>query len=141
MLFSKSASTTFACHPTVFLHLHLTTFHFGSNAAQQFVSKLIIIFLVSSVTPFVLLHTQINKVFLGNDSHGRGRGIFVEEIEVQCADEDPVIFPCRCWLAEDEGDGKTARVLVPGETIQPQLDSKKTCSLDNTHLQSLAVAL
>ncbi|XP_078368600.1 lipoxygenase homology domain-containing protein 1-like isoform X2 [Oculina patagonica] len=66
---------------------------------------------------------KINKVYLGNDSHGRGRGIFVEEIEVQCADEEPVLFPCRCWLAEDEGDGKTARVLVPGETIQPQLDS------------------
>lgn len=74
---------------------------------------------------FVLLFTQINKVYLGNDSHGRGRGIFVEEIEVQCADEEPVLFPCRCWLAEDEGDGKTARVLVPGETIQPQLDSKQ----------------
>lgn len=66
---------------------------------------------------------KINKVYLGNDSQGRGRGIFVEEIEVHCADEDPVIFPCRCWLAEDEGDGKTARILVPGETIQPQLDS------------------
>ena len=50
----------------------------------------------------------------------------MEEIEIQCVDEDPVIFPCRCWLAEDEGDGKTARVLVPGETIQPQLGSKKT---------------
>lgn len=74
---------------------------------------------------FVLLYPQVNKVYLGNDSHGRGRGVFVEEIEVQCADEEPVIFPCRCWLAEDEGDGKTARVLVPGETIQPQLDSKK----------------
>ena len=71
-----------------------------------------------------LLFPQINKVYLGNDSQGRGRGIFVEEIEVHCADEDPVIFPCRCWLAEDEGDGKTARILVPGETIQPQLDSK-----------------
>ena len=73
---------------------------------------------------FILLFPQINKVYLGNDSQGRGRGIFVEEIEVHCADEDPVIFPCRCWLAEDEGDGKTARILVPGETIQPQLDSK-----------------
>ena len=50
----------------------------------------------------------------------------MEEIEIQCLDEDPVIFPCRCWLAEDEGDGKTARVLVPGETIQPQLGSKNT---------------
>ena len=73
---------------------------------------------------FILLFPQINKVYLGNDSQGRGCGIFVEEIEVHCADEDPVIFPCRCWLAEDEGDGKTARILVPGETIQPQLDSK-----------------
>lgn len=73
---------------------------------------------------FILLFPQINKVYLGNDSQGRGCGIFVEEIEVHCADEDAVIFPCRCWLAEDEGDGKTARILVPGETIQPQLDSK-----------------
>ena len=77
------------------------------------------------VATFILFHPQINKVFLGNDSHGRGHGIFVEEIEVQSADEDPVIFPCRCWLAEDEGDGKTARVLVPGETNQPQQDSKQ----------------
>ena len=67
-------------------------------------------------------------MFLGNDSHGPGLGVFVEEIEVQCVDEDPVIFPCRCWLAEDEGDGKTARVLVPGETIQPQLGSKNLMS-------------
>ena len=70
------------------------------------------------------LHFQINKVFLGSDAHGSGRGIYVEEIEVQSTGEDPVIFPCRCWLAEDEGDGKTARVLTPGETIHPQLDSK-----------------
>ncbi|XP_058971580.2 lipoxygenase homology domain-containing protein 1 isoform X1 [Pocillopora verrucosa] len=66
---------------------------------------------------------KINKVFLGSDAHGSGRGIYVEEIEVQSTGEDPVIFPCRCWLAEDEGDGKTARVLTPGETIHPQLDS------------------
>ena len=25
---------------------------------------------------------------------------------------------------EGEGDGKTARVLIPGETVHPQLDSK-----------------
>ncbi|XP_022806964.1 lipoxygenase homology domain-containing protein 1-like isoform X2 [Stylophora pistillata] len=66
---------------------------------------------------------KINKVFLGSDNQGSGRGIYVEEIEVQSTGEDPVIFPCRCWLAEDEGDGKTARVLIPGETIYPQLDS------------------
>lgn len=66
---------------------------------------------------------KINKVYLGNDSRGHRQGVFVEEIEIRFADEEPVIFPCRCWLAEDEGDGKTARVLVPGETIQPQLDS------------------
>ena len=60
----------------------------------------------------------------------------MEEIEVQCADEEPVIFPCRCWLAEDEGDGKTARVLVPGETIQPQLDSKENNTDCNRCLSS-----
>ena len=48
----------------------------------------------------------------------------MEEVEVLAPGEEPVIFPCRCWLAEDEGDGKTVRVLVPGETVQPQLDSK-----------------
>jgi len=27
-------------------------------------------------------------------------------------------------LAEDEGDGKSSRVLQPGETVQPPYDSK-----------------
>ena len=87
---------------------------------------LLVYVFLSTVNIYFPWHPQINKVFLGNDSHGRGRGIYVEEIEVQSTGEDPVIFPCSCWLAEDEGDGKTARVLIPGETIHPQLDSKKT---------------
>ena len=94
-------------------------------AVQSRIAVFFTTYFKGNTIKFVLSYPQINKVYLGNDSHGRGRGVFVEEIEVQCADEEPVIFPCRCWLAEDEGDGKTARVLVPGETIQPQLDSKK----------------
>ena len=48
----------------------------------------------------------------------------MEEIEVAAPSEEAVIFPCRCWLAEDEGDGKTARVLEPGETVNPPYDSE-----------------
>lgn len=35
-----------------------------------------------------------------------------------------MIFPCRCWLAENEDDGKTSRVIVPGESITQPYDSK-----------------
>jgi len=35
-----------------------------------------------------------------------------------------VVFPCRCWLAEDEDDGQTTRVLVPGQSLTSQYDSK-----------------
>lgn len=48
----------------------------------------------------------------------------MEEVEVAAPNEEPSIFPCRCWLAEDEGDGKSSRVLQPGETVQPPYDSK-----------------
>ena len=48
----------------------------------------------------------------------------MEEIEVAAPNEEAVIFPCRCWLAEDEGDGKTARDLEPGETVNPPYDSE-----------------
>ena len=37
---------------------------------------------------------------------------------------EPVIFPCRCWLAEDKDDGKLDRVLIPGESLAPPPDSK-----------------
>ena len=77
----------------------------------------------------MLLAHQVQRVCLGNDTRGRGRGVFVEEIEIAAPNEEPVMFPCRCWLAEDEGDGKTARVLQPGETFQPQYDSKSTKSI------------
>lgn len=48
----------------------------------------------------------------------------MEEVEVAAPNEEPVIFPSRCWLAEDEGDGLAVRVLKPGETMQPTYDSK-----------------
>ena len=40
------------------------------------------------------------------------------------ADVPKVVFPCRCWLAESEDDGKTSRVLAPGESIMQPYDSK-----------------
>ena len=67
---------------------------------------------------------QVEKVSIGNDSRGPGHGVFVEEIEVAAPSEEAVVFPCRCWLAEDEGDGKTARVLQPGEAVSAPYESK-----------------
>ena len=40
------------------------------------------------------------------------------------ADNKPVVFPCRCWLAEDEDDGKTARELYPGESLTSPYESE-----------------
>ena len=48
----------------------------------------------------------------------------MEEIEVTAPDAPKVIFPCRCWLAENEDDGKTSRVIVPGESITQPYDSE-----------------
>lgn len=67
---------------------------------------------------------QVQKVHIGHDSKGRNKGVFVEEIEVTAPDAPKVIFPCRCWLAENEDDGKTARVIVPGESVTQPYDSK-----------------
>ena len=92
-----------------------------TDAAPQFLYKL---------TPFIRLEffftftRQIQKVHIGHDSKGRNKGVFVEEIEVTAPDAPKVIFPCRCWLAENEDDGKTARVIVPGESLTQPYDSK-----------------
>ena len=75
--------------------------------------------------PFTFtLPQQVQKVHIGHDSKGRNKGVFVEEIEVTAPDAPKVIFPCRCWLAENEDDGKTARVIVPGESLTQPYDGK-----------------
>ena len=43
-------------------------------------------------------------------------------------DAPKVIFPCRCWLAENEDDGKTSRVIVPGESLTHPYDSECMCN-------------
>jgi len=55
--------------------------------------------------------------------------VFVEEVEITAPQGAPVVFPCRCWLAEDEDDGQTTRVLVPGQSLMSQYDSKKVVKL------------
>ena len=61
---------------------------------------------------------------MGQDGLNPNQGVFVEEVEVTAPKGPPVIFPCRCWLAEDEDDGQTTRVLVPGQSLTSQYDSK-----------------
>ncbi|XP_028399626.1 lipoxygenase homology domain-containing protein 1-like isoform X2 [Dendronephthya gigantea] len=52
------------------------------------------------------------KVRVGHDAHGPGLGWFLEELSVTVPSRDEhVVFPCHCWLAEDQGDGKLEREL------------------------------
>jgi len=55
----------------------------------------------------------VERIRVGHDSHGKGKGIFLDEIEVIPDDEEPMFFPCSCWLAEDFGDGKIEREIYP----------------------------
>lgn len=67
---------------------------------------------------------QVRSISLGQDGVTPNQGVFVEEVEITAPKGAPVVFPCRCWLAEDEDDGKTTRVLVPGESLTSRYDSK-----------------
>ena len=73
------------------------------------------------IYPFIL---QVRNISLGQDGITPNQGVFVEEVEITAPKGAPVVFPCRCWLAEDEDDGKTTRVLVPGESLTSRYDSK-----------------
>ena len=73
----------------------------------------------------LLVKFQVRNISLGQDGLSPNQGVFVEEVEVTAPKGPPVVFPCRCWLAEDEDDGQTTRVLVPGESLTSRYDSKK----------------
>ena len=63
---------------------------------------------------------QIERLRIGHDSKGDGKGIFVEEVEVAPADGDRAIFPCYCWLTEGKGDKKIERDILPGQPRPPR---------------------
>ena len=69
---------------------------------------------------FVTLNLlQIEKIRLGQDSRGYGKGLFIDSVRVVPTDGDPaVMFPCACWLAEDVWDSKTERELLPGKAVK-----------------------
>ena len=71
---------------------------------------------------------QIERLRIGHDSKGDGKGIFVEEVEVAPADGDRAIFPCYCWLTEGKGDKKIERDVLPG---QPRPPRPSKCYYDN----------
>ena len=66
----------------------------------------------------MLSSLQIEKIRLGQDSRGYGKGLFVDSVTVLPVDADPVSFPCACWLAEDVWDSKTERELLPGIAVK-----------------------
>ncbi|XP_074616097.1 uncharacterized protein LOC141875648 isoform X1 [Acropora palmata] len=63
---------------------------------------------------------KIERLRIGHDSKGGGKGIFVEEVEVAPAEGNHAIFPCYCWLAEEKGDNKMERDILPGEPRPPR---------------------
>lgn len=44
----------------------------------------------------------------------------MEEVEVAPAEGNHAIFPCYCWLAEEKGDNKMERDILPGEPRPPR---------------------
>ena len=67
---------------------------------------------------------QVRNISMGQEGLSPNQGVFVEEVEVTAPEGPSVVFPCRCWLAEDEDDGQTTRVLVPGQSLTSEYDSK-----------------
>ncbi|KAL9978718.1 hypothetical protein ACROYT_G016268 [Oculina patagonica] len=63
---------------------------------------------------------KIDRLRIGHDSKGDGKGIFVEEVEVAPAEGDRAIFPCHCWLTEGKGDRKIERDVLPGQPRPPR---------------------
>lgn len=63
---------------------------------------------------------KIEKLRIGHDSKGEGKGIFVEEVEVAPAEADRALFPCYCWLSEGKGDRNLERDILPGQPRPPR---------------------
>ena len=64
---------------------------------------------------------QVDRIKLSHDHTGYGSGFYVEEVEVEVpVRQDRIKFPCRCWLAQDQDDGKIEREM----TAQTQLPSE-----------------
>ena len=61
---------------------------------------------------------QIEKIRLGQDSKGYGKGLFIDSVKIVAASGDTVVFPCACWLAEDVWDSQTERELLPGQAVK-----------------------
>ena len=67
-----------------------------------------------------LCFLQIQRLRIGHDSKGAGKGIFIEEVEVVPDKGERATFPCYRWLAEDQGDGRLERDVMPGQPRPPR---------------------
>lgn len=58
---------------------------------------------------------DLTSVEIGHNSKGHGAGIFIDNVVVVERDGTKAftqhVFPCRTWLDDREGDGKTWRNL------------------------------
>ncbi|XP_031559023.1 lipoxygenase homology domain-containing protein 1-like, partial [Actinia tenebrosa] len=63
---------------------------------------------------------KIQRLRIGHDARGPGKGIFVEEVDVLPSDGERATFPCSCWLSEDKADSKIERDVLPGKPKPPR---------------------
>jgi hypothetical protein len=71
------------------------------------------------------LIAPITKLIVGHDNSGPSPGWFLNRVEVECASVGlKQVFPCDRWLARDEDDGKTERVLKEASSLRDVRKSK-----------------
>ena len=65
-------------------------------------------FEIEAVSLETLTHIEI-----GHDRKGHGAGLYIDKVIISEKDhtDKEYVFPCRSWLDDREGDGKTWRTL------------------------------
>ncbi len=72
-----------------------------------------------------LMLSPVNKLIVGHDNTGANPGWFLSRVDVECASAGmKQVFPCERWLARDEDDGKTERVLKENTSLREMHEAK-----------------
>lgn len=80
----------------------------SKNNSQKFQRGQIDVFEIEAVSLENLTHIEI-----GHDRKGHGAGMYLDKVVISEKDDSAkeYVFPCRAWLDDREGDGKTWKTL------------------------------
>jgi lipoxygenase homology domain-containing protein 1 len=63
--------------------------------------------------------SPLSEILIGHDNTGAGPGWFLDKIEIECHSIGlKQVFPCKKWLAKDEGDGRIERILKENTSLR-----------------------